>query len=234
MHSEIIVALDIPSASLIAPAVSGLPKEITFFKVGLELFIAEGHKSLEWLQEHEMNIFLDLKLHDIPRTVANAVSSAGKFSARLLTVHSCGGSAMLRAAAEASYEFGENRPKIIAVTTLTSLNQADLTDIGVTRQLRDNSLRLAELALKSGADGLVCSPLETAEFRREFGEKPIIVTPGVRPAGADVGDQKRVATPADAVKAGANYLVIGRPILQAADPAEAARSIIMEMASAQK
>lgn len=232
MPTEIIVALDIPSADHIKPIASSLPNEISFFKVGLELFISEGPASLTWLQENNKNIFLDLKLHDIPRTVANAVHSAGKYSVNLLTVHACGGRAMLRAAADAAAEFGSKRPQVIAVTTLTSLNQDDLADIGVTRKLKDNSLKLAELALKSGIDGLVCSPLETAEFRREFGDKPIIVTPGVRPAGSDIGDQKRIATPADAVRAGANYLVIGRPILQADDPAEAARGILNEIASA--
>ena len=232
MPAEIIIALDIPSADMVKPTVAKLPKEISFFKVGLQLFIAEGEAALAWLAENEKNIFLDLKLHDIPKTVANAVQSAGKFPVKLLTVHACGGSAMLKAAAEAAAELGENRPQVIAVTTLTSLNQQDLTDIGVTRQLKDNSLKLAELALKSGIDGLVCSPLETAEFRKEFGDKPIIVTPGVRPAGSDVADQKRIATPADAVRAGANYLVIGRPILQASDPEAAARQILAEIASA--
>jgi orotidine-5'-phosphate decarboxylase len=231
MSAEIIVALDIPSADLIKPTVQQLPPDISFFKVGLELFISEGAGSLSWLQENQKNIFLDLKLHDIPKTVSNAVKSAGKYSVKLLTVHACGGSAMLRAAADAAAEFGENRPQVVAVTTLTSLSQDDLTDIGVSRQLKDNTLRLAELALKSGVDGLVCSPLETEAFRKEFGPEPIIITPGVRPAGADVGDQKRVMTPGEASKAGANYLVIGRPILKADDPSAAAHGILKEIAA---
>ena len=232
MSAEIIVALDIPSSDLIKPTVQQLPPDISFFKVGLELFIAEGADSLSWLQKNQKNIFLDLKLHDIPKTVSNAVKSAGKYSVKLLTVHACGGSAMLRAAADAAAEFGENRPQVVAVTTLTSLSQDDLTDIGVSRQLKDNTLRLAELALKSGVDGLVCSPLETAAFRKEFGPEPIIITPGVRPAGSDVGDQKRVMTPGEASKAGANYLVIGRPILKADDPSAAAQGILKEIAEA--
>ena len=232
MSSEIIVALDIPSADLVKPTVQQLPPEISFFKVGLELFISEGANSLAWLQENQKNIFLDLKLHDIPKTVSNAVKSTGKHSVKLQTVHACGGSAMLRAAADAEAEFGKNRPQVVAVTTLTSLSQEDLTDIGVSRELKDNTLRLAELALKSGVDGLVCSPLETAAFRKEFGPEPIIITPGVRPAGADVGDQKRVMTPGEASQAGASYLVIGRPILKADDPAAAARAILDEIASA--
>ena len=231
MSAEIIVALDIPSSDLIKPTVQQLPPEISFFKVGLELFIAEGADSLSWLQENKKNIFLDLKLHDIPKTVSNAVKSAGKYSVKLLTVHACGGSAMLRAAADAAAEFGEDRPQVVAVTTLTSLSQDDLTDIGVSRQLKDNTLRLAELALKSGVDGLVCSPLETEAFRKEFGPEPIIITPGVRPAGADIGDQKRVMTPGEASKAGANYLVIGRPILKADDPSDAAQGILKEIAA---
>ncbi len=232
MSAEIIVALDIPSSDLIKPTVQQLPPDISFFKVGLELFIAEGADSLSWLQKNQKNIFLDLKLHDIPKTVSNAVKSAGKYSVKLLTVHACGGSAMLRAAADAAAEFGENRPQVVAVTTLTSLSQDDLSDIGVSRQLKDNTLRLAELALKSGVDGLVCSPLETAAFRKEFGPEPIIITPGVRPAGSDVGDQKRVMTPGEASKAGANYLVIGRPILKADDPSAAAQGILKEIAEA--
>jgi len=232
MSAEIIVALDIPSADLMKPTVQQLPPEISFFKVGLELFIAEGADSLSWLQKNQKNIFLDLKLHDIPKTVSNAVKSAGKYSVKLLTVHACGGAAMLRAAADAAAEFGEDRPQVVAVTTLTSLSQDDLSDIGVSRQLKDNTLRLAELALKSGVDGLVCSPLETEAFRKEFGPEPIIITPGVRPAGSDVGDQKRVMTPGEASKAGANYLVIGRPILKADDPSAAAQGILKEIAEA--
>jgi orotidine-5'-phosphate decarboxylase len=146
-----------------------------------------------------------------------------------MTVHAIGGKAMLAAAAEAAAAFGPNRPRIVAVTTLTSLGQEDFIDLGISRTVSDQALRLTELALKCGIDGVVTSVLEAAALRQEFGPKPILVTPGIRPAGSDIGDQKRVATPAVAVKAGASYLVVGRPIMEASDRAAASRSIQAEL-----
>jgi orotidine-5'-phosphate decarboxylase len=199
------------------------------FKVGLELFAGEGPKPIAILTQHGKKVFLDLKLHDIPRTVARAVASAAAHGVDLLTVHASGGRDMLTAAAEAASRQGASRPKLLAVTTLTSLNEKDLREIGVTRNLQEHTLELGALAVSAGIDGLVCSPLEARAFRERLGDKPILVTPGVRPAGSNAGDQKRIATPRDAVMAGANYIVVGRPILDAPDPRAAAETILREI-----
>lgn len=227
MKPEIIIALDVPSSDKIKNIVNTLPETITFYKVGLELFAADGPAALDYLKQTNRKIFLDLKLHDIPRTVERAVASAAKHGVNLLTVHAGGGREMLKAAAKAAKENGNL--KIIAVTTLTSLNSEDLREMGVTRPLLDHTLALGELAISAGIDGLVCSPNEASSFRQKLGSKPILITPGIRPAGADVGDQKRVATPEMAVRAGANYLVVGRPILEAKDPRAAAEEILKQM-----
>jgi orotidine-5'-phosphate decarboxylase len=229
MKPEIILALDVPKAEAIPQLLKTLPRELSWFKVGLELFTAEGPSIVRTLAADQRNIFLDLKLHDIPRTVANSVTAAGSLGASLMTVHAIGGRAMLAAAAEAAAAFGPNRPRLVAVTTLTSLGQEDFVDLGISRSVSDQALRLTELALKCGIDGVVTSVLEAAALRREFGLAPILVTPGIRPAGSDIGDQKRVASPAVAVQAGASYLVVGRPIMEAADPAAATRRIQSEL-----
>lgn len=234
MKPEIILALDVPKADALPPLLKKLPPELAWFKVGLELFTAEGPSVVRTLAENRRTIFLDLKLHDIPRTVANAVTAAGSLGASLMTVHAIGGRAMLSAAAEAAAAFGPNRPRLVAVTTLTSLGQEDFATLGISRSVGEQALRLTELALKSGIDGVVTSVLEAAALRREFGPAPILVTPGIRPAGSDVGDQKRVATPAAAVQAGSSYLVVGRPIMDAADPAAATRLIQAELDQAWK
>jgi orotidine-5'-phosphate decarboxylase len=161
--------------------------------------------------------------------VANAVASAGKLGVSLMTVHAIGGRSMLQAAAEAAHALGPHRPRLVAVTTLTSLNQDDFGDLGIVRTVSEQALALTELALDSNIDGVVTSVHEAAALRRKFGPTPILVTPGIRPAGADVGDQKRVATPALAVESGASYLVIGRPIVEAADPLAATRAIQAEI-----
>ncbi len=232
MKPEVILALDVPNASSLSPLLPRLPPGLAWFKVGLELFTSAGPDLVRTLSSGGRHIFLDLKLHDIPRTVANAVTAAGSLGAALMTVHATGGKAMLQAAAEAAAAFGPNRPRLVAVTTLTSLNQQDFADLGIARSLTDQALRLTELALAAGIDGVVTSVLEAAALRRAFGPAPILVTPGIRPAGADVGDQKRVATPAMAVEAGASYLVVGRPIMEAPDPAAATRAIQTEIAQA--
>lgn len=229
MKPELIIALDVPSSDSIPKIVDSLPTSVRFYKVGLELFAADGPASLDYLKRTNRKIFLDLKLHDIPRTVARAVASAAKHGANLLTVHAGGGREMLKAAAEAAKESGNSDLRIVAVTTLTSLNQADLIEMGITRPLVEHTLSLGEMAISAGIDGLVCSPNEAAAFRQRIGNEPILVTPGIRPAGADVGDQKRIATPEMAVKAGASYLVVGRPILDAKDPSAAAAEIMRQM-----
>jgi len=229
MKSELIVALDVSSSEEALNMIQQLPEAVSFFKIGLELFCAEGPRVLEAVRSQNKRIFLDLKLHDIPRTVERAVLSAAAYGVNLLTVHASGGRAMLKAAAEAAQSMGNNRPKIIAVTALTSLDEKDLQDMGITRTTGEQVSALAKLALDAGVDGLVCSPIEVGSLRKKFGPSPVLVTPGIRPAGEDVGDQKRVATPGGAVKDGASYLVVGRPIVQADDPAKAAERILTEM-----
>lgn len=239
MKAELIVALDVPSARAIPPIVDSLAESVSFYKVGLELFTAEGPSALAYLKEEQKRVFLDLKLHDIPRTVAHAVKSATRHGVDLLTVHGGGGYDMLRAAADAAAKAGPAGPKLLAITTLTSLNQDDLTQLDITRPLLEHTLSIGKLAISAGIDGLVCSPKEVSQFREALGTDPILVTPGIRPAGTgtagtgtDPADQKRVATPGMAVRAGASHLVVGRPILQADDPAAAARAILEEMAAA--
>lgn len=233
MHKpELIVALDLPSAQELTGILRRLPDTVRWFKVGLELFTAEGPAVLKLLREYNKKIFLDLKLHDIPNTVARAVSAAARLEVNMLTLHACGGRAMLQAAADAGRSAARPAPLLIAVTTLTSLNQSDLQEIGFNRTLNDHALALGRLALDSGMDGLVASVLETQHLRAEFGTKPVLVTPGIRPAGAETGDQKRIATPAMAAQSGSNFLVVGRPILAAADMAAAAQAILHEIAAA--
>jgi len=231
--NELIVALDRPTSADICSTLEKLPDEITWYKVGLELFTAEGPHALQPLKDRQKKIFLDLKLHDIPNTVSRAVRSAANHGVSLLTAHTLGGESMLRAAVDAAKNMGEKAPKIIGVTILTSHGQSDLDAIGIREKISDQVLRLAELALKSGADGLVASVNEAQSLRQKFGNDFILVVPGIRPAGADIGDQKRVATPEAAIKAGADFLVVGRPILEAKNPCAAAQAILAEMQKTQ-
>ena len=226
--TSVIVALDVPRAADIEPLVKKIPDEIEWYKVGLELFISEGHQAIQILTNMGKQIFLDLKLHDIPRTVERAVHTASSHNVGLLTVHASGGPAMLQAAAEAA-KACDNPPLIVAVTALTSLDQSDLTALGVTRDIKEHARALGRLAIDSGIDGLVCSPHEAAALRSDLGPAPILVTPGIRMPEGDLGDQKRVATPADAVTAGSNFLVVGRPIVQADDPQQASARILESM-----
>lgn len=229
-NAKLIVALDLPASSEIPPLLTRLPAEIEWFKVGLELFTSEGPAALAALKAKQKNIFLDLKLHDIPNTVARAVRSAAAHHVSLLTVHALGGETMLKAAVEAAKTSGEISPEIIAVTILTSHSQEELTVIGIQQKISDQVLWLAELALKCGVDGLVASVEEAALLRRRFGNSFTLVVPGIRPAGSAIQDQKRIATPATAILSGADFLVVGRPILEAKDPGAAARAILTEMA----
>lgn len=228
--SELIVALDVQSRLEAVDRVSAIGDAVTFYKIGLELFTAEGPDVVRAVKDLGKKVFLDLKLHDIPRTVERAVRSAGKLGVDLLTIHSVGGNAMIRAAADAAAEFGANAPKVLAVTVLTSLDETDLRDVGILGRTPADQVRAAAfLAVASGADGLVCSPREVGALSKSLRRGTLFITPGVRPAGAALGDQKRVATPADAVRDGATHLVVGRPILAAPDPAAAACAILAEM-----
>ena len=231
--TDLIVALDVPSAAEARAVVDALGDAVTFYKVGLELFIADGEATLAMLRERGKDVFLDLKLHDIPRTVARAVTSASRLGARLLTIHACGARAMIAEAAAAAASSAAP-PKILAVTVLTSLDEADLASVGVGRSAAEQVDALGRMAIEAGADGLVCSPREVGRLRAALGPKPYLVTPGIRPAGGDLGDQKRVATPAAAVRDGASAIVVGRPIVQAPDPRAAAEAIINEMVAGRK
>lgn len=219
--TDLIIALDVPSSTEARTVVDTLGDAVSFYKVGLELFVADGEATLTLLRERGKRVFLDLKLHDIPRTVARAVVSASRFGADLLTIHAGGGRAMIAAAAEAAAAAPEP-PRILAVTVLTSLDDSDLADVGVTRGAAAQVDALGRLAIEAGADGLVCSPREVGRLRTALGPMPYLVTPGIRPAGGDLGDQKRVATPEAAARDGASAIVVGRPVVQAPDPRAAA------------
>ncbi len=229
MKTELIVALDVPRIADALASIAALPPEIGWYKIGLELFCAEGPSIVQAVRSQGKSVFLDLKLHDIPRTVERAVKAAARHGVEMLTVHASGGRAMLRAAADAARSFGGKPPKIIAVTALTSLDQKDLHDLGVSRTPSKQVLALADLALSCSVDGLVSSPQEVEALRGRFGPQPVLVTPGIRLPGEEVGDQKRVAAPAAAAKAGASFLVVGRPILEAPSPAAAAREILKDL-----
>ena len=230
--AELIVALDVSSAADVERTVDRLGDSVTFYKIGLELFSAEGPDVVRIVKNRGKKVFLDLKLHDIPRTVERAVKSGAALGVDLMTIHASGGRAMIRAAKDAALACGAQAPKILAVTVLTSLDQPDLEDLGVGRGMKAQVEALGLLACVNGADGIVCSPQEVAAMRAALGPDALLVTPGVRPAGAAVGDQKRVATPAQAVLDGSTHLVVGRPILEADDPCVAARLIAAEMAGA--
>lgn len=228
--AELIVALDVNNRQEAVEKVKQIGDSVGFYKIGLELFTAEGPDVVKAVKDLGKRIFLDLKFHDIPRTVERAVKSGAKLGVDLMTIHSVGGKAMIRAAADAAAEFGANGPKILAVTVLTSLDQTDLADVGVVgRTPAEQVLAMAEFATANGAHGLVCSPKEVGTLSQRLKPGTLFITPGVRPAGSAVGDQKRVATPADAVRDGATHLVVGRPILAAEDPVAAARAIRAEM-----
>lgn len=213
----IIIALDFPTAAPALELAERLDPERCRLKVGKELFTREGPAVVERLQGKGFEIFLDLKFHDIPNTTAAACAAAAELGVWMVNVHASGGRRMMAAAREA-IETGRQRPLLIAVTVLTSMSADDLSEIGLFTDPADQVMRLARLAHQSGLDGLVCSAHEAAELHNEFGAGFKLVTPGVRPAGADSGDQRRVMTPEQALQAGASYLVIGRPITQAADP----------------
>ena len=230
-RNRLIVALDVPDAASALALVGQLEKNCRWFKVGLELFVAAGPAIIEPLVARGHSVFLDLKLFDIPNTVAAAVRSASTLGVKMITLHASGGPAML-SAARAALDGVENPPELLAVTVLTSMDQPQVTAIGIKRSPADQVSLLARMGLTAGIHGFVCSPQEVATLRTLTGPEGILVIPGIRPAGAAVGDQKRIATPADALRKGASYLVVGRPITQAADPAEAAEAILKEMVEA--
>jgi orotidine-5'-phosphate decarboxylase len=224
---RVIVALDVPDMAGLTAFLDRLEGQPRFYKVGLELFVAAGSRAVEAVQKRGGKVFLDLKLHDIPETVARAVASATSLGAELLTVHAAGGFEMMRRAAEGA----KGKPGILGVTVLTSLSEEDLRADGIAGTMREVVVRRAKLAEKAGAAGIVCSPQEVADVRAASNALALVV-PGVRPAGAARGDQKRVATPSSAIAAGADYLVVGRPIRDAQSPAAAFSALVGEVEAA--
>jgi len=224
-HPIPIVALDVPDAAAAYALLDRLGPSAGFVKVGLQLFTAEGPGIVRELRGRSLRIFLDLKLHDIPNTVARAVRSAAALEVELLTVHASGGASMLRAAAEAA---AGTALTLLGVTVLTSLDRSDLEATGVNADPSDQVLRLAGLAHEAGLDGVICSPHEIAALRRQCGPDFVLMVPGIRPVGSAANDQKRAMTPRQAVSLGATNLVVGRPIYTAADPRAAAESIARE------
>lgn len=234
---KIIVALDVPNLSAGEELVRRLLPHVGMFKVGLELYTAAGPAAIHMIKEHGGKVFADLKLHDIPNTVAGAARALVRLGVDMLNVHAAGGRKMLCTAAAAVREeataLGRPAPLLIAVTVLTSLDGDALrNEVGIEREVEDQVVRWARLTQEAGLDGVVASPREIQAIRRACGPDFLIVTPGVRPAGADPGDQSRIMTPREALRQGASYLVIGRPITAAPDPAAAARAIGEEMEGA--
>lgn len=225
MKAPIALALDAKNLDSIAPIVATVAPHVDTLKVGLETFLRDGAAAIDLVRQTDCNLFLDLKLHDIPNTVAGACESVAKFNPEFLTVHASGGSDMISAAVKAL-----PNTRITAVTILTSLSPESLAAIGYAEPPLETAVRLAKLAVAAGARAIVCSPQEVAAIRAVVNSDITLITPGVRPAGADLGDQNRVATPASAMAAGADLLVIGRPITAAADPAASAIAIGQEIA----
>jgi orotidine-5'-phosphate decarboxylase len=232
-RDRIVAALDVPQPAAAAALASKLAGHVGMYKVGLELFVAHGRAAIDAVRPFGLPIFLDLKLHDIPQTVEAAARGAGALGAALVTVHASGGAEMVAAArrglSAGAAAAGVAAPRLLAVTVLTSLSAEDLRALGFAGTPAEVALRLARIAVKAGADGLVCSPEEVAALRRELGPSPLLVVPGIRPAGASAGDQRRTGTPRAAIEAGASHIVVGRPLRDAPDPAAAADAIAAEI-----
>jgi len=230
--NPIICAVDTPDIYHAAALIGELQDSVGAIKLGLEFFTANGAQGVRPLTGH-FPVFLDLKFHDIPNTVNKAILATADINTFMMTVHAAGGKAMLKAAADAATELaaitGKDRPLIVGVTVLTSLDQDDLTSVGVNDKLHDQVKRLAELAQSTGLDGVVCSPQEISLLRKLCGDDFILVVPGIRPTGANKGDQKRTMAPKEAIEQGADYLVIGRPITGAENPKSAAQAILSSL-----
>jgi orotidine-5'-phosphate decarboxylase len=228
-NQKIIVPLDVSNLADAIALVEKLP-QVSFWKVGLELFVATGDESLKFLKDKQKQIFLDLKFHDIPNTVAGACRSASIYEVDLLTLHATAGKKALQAAVEA-ISTAKKPPKLLAITVLTSFSSRELAfDLKIPLELSEYALQMAILAQESGIDGAVCSPQEVSQLREVCGKDFLLVCPGVRPSWTKAGDQSRIMTPSEAIKAGADYLVIGRPITAADHPIEAWERICAEIA----
>lgn len=230
---RLIAALDVHTMDDVERLVTTLGDSVSYYKVGMELFYSVGAQVVTWLREQGKDVFLDLKLHDIPNTAAGGICSLMRLGATMLNVHASGGYTMMKTTAERMHAEAEKMgiacPKLIAVTVLTSINQEDWEGMGQALQIKGAVVRLAKLAKKAGLDGVVASAQEAALIREACGDDFLIVTPGIRPAGSDVNDQSRVATPASALTDGSTHLVVGRPIYASDDPKAAAEKIINEM-----
>jgi orotidine-5'-phosphate decarboxylase len=230
---RLIVALDVDTEKKAIELVEKLKNDVRFFKVGFELFSSCGPSIITRIKETDSDIFLDLKFHDIPNTVAKAAASITKLGAYMFNVHALGGYDMMKETLDTVEEEAGRlkieRPKVIAVTVLTSMDEGALKKVGVGGAVKDEVLRLAALAKEAGLDGVVASAMEAKMIRKELGDEFLIVTPGVRPAGTATHDQKRVATPGSAINDGASFIVVGRPITEAINPVEAAQEIIKEI-----
>lgn len=233
--NRLIVALDFHTLEDVKTLVEELGDSVSYYKVGMELFYSAGPQVITYLKEKNKNIFLDLKLHDIPNTVGEGLCSLMRLGADIVNVHASGGFTMMKTAAEKLHALAEKQgvpcPKIIAVTILTSINEEDWAGLGMECEIRQQVVRLAKLTKEAGLDGVVASPQEASAIREACGPDFMIVTPGVRPAGAAINDQSRIATPASALTNGASHLVVGRPIRAAEDPKAEAIAIIKEMES---
>jgi len=232
-RERLILALDLPSWHIAGRMVERLRGRVHLYKVGLQLFTAEGPRVIAGIHEQGGRVFLDLKLHDIPQTVAAAAAKAVEWGVFMLDVHVSGGAEMMRAAVAAAAEKADalkiERPRLLGVTVLTSLAQPDLHTLGIGRAVEEHVLSLAHLAKDAGLDGVVASPREATVIRQHLGPDFVLVTPGIRPAAADTDDQRRVATARNALQAGADYIVVGRPILKAPDPVEAVEKLVAEI-----
>ncbi|MEL7629376.1 orotidine-5'-phosphate decarboxylase [Pectobacterium aroidearum] len=225
VSSPIVVALDYASQQAALSFVDRIDPQDCRLKVGKEMFTLFGPQFVQTLQQRGFDVFLDLKFHDIPNTVAHAVAAAADLGVWMVNVHASGGSRMMAAAKEALVPFGNDAPLLIAVTVLTSMDEDDLRGLGITVSPAEQAERLAVLTRNSGLDGVVCSAHEAQRLKQVCGQAFKLVTPGIRPAGSDVGDQRRIMTPVQAQQAGVDYMVIGRPITQSADPAQTLREI---------
>ncbi|HEX2853819.1 MAG TPA: orotidine-5'-phosphate decarboxylase [Opitutaceae bacterium] len=231
MPCDLILVLDAQSPREVTPVLRQLQGTVRTVKVGLEMFTAVGPDAVREIAGLGFNVFLDLKLHDIPNTVAKAVESVSKLPIHMLTLHTCGGREMMQWAVKAQQQSAPNL-LLLGVTVLTSMSAAGLAETGVADSPEKQVVRLGQLAVESGLRGLVCSPLEIAPLRARLGNGVALVTPGIRPRDAKADDQTRVMTPGEAARAGASFIVVGRPIFKAPDPVAAARAILAELASA--
>ncbi|MFW3573442.1 orotidine-5'-phosphate decarboxylase [Kosakonia cowanii] len=223
--SPVVVALDYANRDSALAFVDRIDPRDCRLKVGKEMFTLFGPQFVRELQQRGFDIFLDLKFHDIPNTTAHAVKAAADLGVWMVNVHASGGARMMTAAKEALLPFGADAPLLIAVTVLTSMEASDLQDIGITATPAEHAERLARLTQQCGLDGVVCSAQEAVRFKSELGHAFKLVTPGIRPQGSDAGDQRRIMTPEQALQAGVDYMVIGRPVTQSVDPAQTLKAI---------